>query len=99
MEKYQNNDGVDKESFTQHLNRIVMYIIEKNAYMRRKIDTKESLLHAQEKIEKHKSHYEYLNSALYLLQEYKRDASIQLEINMIREATYNTIEHIKDMLN
>ena len=51
------------------------------------------------KKEEHNSNHEELNSALDLLQKYKRDASIQREINMIREAAHNIIVHIKYILN
>ena len=61
--------------------------------------TKEALLHAQQEIEKHKRHCEELNNDLDLSQKYKKDASIQREINMIREAAQNTIGHLKDLLN
>ena len=40
-----------------------------------------------------------LNSALDLSHKYKKDASTQRKINMVREATYNTIGHLKDLLN
>ena len=40
-----------------------------------------------------------LNSALDLLWKYKKDTLIQLEINMIREASQNTVGYIKDILN
>ena len=60
-------------------------------------DTKESLLQTQQEIEKHRSNCEELDSASYLLQ--KKYASIQCEINMIREAAQNIIEHLKDIPN
>ena len=58
------------------------------------------LIDKHQEIEKHKRHCEELNSALDLSQKYnKKDASIQREINMIREAAHNTIGHLKDLLN
>ena len=57
------------------------------------------MLHTQNKKEKRKRHYEELNSFLDLLQKYKRDASIQRVINMIREDAHNTIGNIKYLLN
>ena len=54
------------------------------------------LIDKHQEIEKHKSHCEELNSAQDLSQKYnKKDASIQLEIKMIREAAQNTIGHLK----
>ena len=51
-----------------------------------------------QEIEKHKKHCEELNSDLDLSQKYnKKYASIQREINMIRDQ--NTIGHLKDLLN
>ena len=61
--------------------------------------TKEALLHTHQGIQKHKSHYKELNSDPDLFQKYKGDASIQREINMIREAAQNIIDRIKDILN
>ena len=40
-----------------------------------------------------------LNSALDLFQKYKKDASIQNEINIIIEAKQNSIVRHKDILN
>ena len=40
-----------------------------------------------------------LNSFLDLSQKYNKNASIQREIKMIREAAHNTIGHLKDLLN
>ena len=58
------------------------------------------LIDKHQEIEKHKRHCEELNSALDLSQKYnKKDASIQREINMIREAAQNTIGHMKDFPN
>ena len=57
------------------------------------------LIDKHQEIDKHKRHCEELNSAVDLLQKYKRYASIQREINMIREAAQNTIGHLKDLLN
>ena len=57
------------------------------------------MLRAQQEIKKQKRNYEELKSALHLLQKYKKYALIQSEINMIREAEQNTIDHIKDLLN
>ena len=61
--------------------------------------TKEALLRAQQEIEKQKRYCEESNSALDLLQKYKKYTSIQREINMIREAAHNTIDHLKDLFN
>ena len=58
------------------------------------------LIDKHQEIEKHKRHCEELNSALDLSQIYnKKYASIQHEINMIREAAYNTIGLLKYILN
>ena len=57
------------------------------------------LIEKHQEIEKHKRHCEELNSALDLSQKFKRDASIQREINMIIEAAQNTIGHLKDLIN
>ena len=52
------------------------------------------------KINKLIGKYQEINSALDLLQKYiKKYASIQREIKVIIEAAYNTIGHIKDLLN
>ena len=61
--------------------------------------TKESLLHTQQEIYKQNIHCEKLNSALNLLQKYNKYAPIQREINMIREAAENSIDHIKALFN
>ena len=53
----------------------------------------------KQEIKKYKRHHEELKSALDLFKKYKTYASIQSEINMIREASQNTIGHIKDPLN
>ena len=58
------------------------------------------LINKRQEIKKQKGHCEELNSSIYLLQKYnKKDASIQREIKMIREAAQNTIYHLKDLLN
>ena len=61
--------------------------------------TKESLLHTQQEIYKQNIHCEKLNSALNLLHKYNKYAPIQREINMIREAAENSIDHIKALFN
>ena len=58
------------------------------------------LINKHQEIDKHKRHCEELNSALDLSQKNnKKDASIQREINMIREAAQNTIGYLKYLLN
>ena len=52
----------------------------------------------KQEIKKYKRHHEELKSALDLFKKYKTYASIQSEINMIREAAHNTIGHLKDIL-
>ena len=55
---------------------------------------KVALLYEKKEIEKHKRLYEELNSALDSSQEYKKDTSIQHEINITRNAAHNTIIHL-----
>ena len=58
------------------------------------------LIEKHQEIEKHKMYCEELNSALDLSQKFnKKDALIQREINMIRKAAHNNIDHLKDLLN
>ena len=45
------------------------------------------------------NHCEEFNSALDLFHEYRKDALIQREINMIIEAAHNTIGRIEDLIN
>ena len=57
------------------------------------------MLHVHQEVDKHKRHCEELNTFLDLSQKCKKEASIKIEINMIKQAAHNIIGNIKYILN